>query len=257
MTTDGADWIRPDWPAPPGVRAIITTRAGGTSSGPWGVPPEGTGGLNLGFLSGDVEDAVRSNRARLRSHLPSEPRWLKQVHGPTVVRADDAPAGTEADASFTTAPGVVAAVMVADCMPVLLAEASGACVGVAHAGWRGLAAGVIQATARAMRDALGQPGAELMAYLGPAIGPDHFEVGPEVLDAMAASLPRARDAFRPRGEKFLADLFLLGRLALAEVSVTRVSGGGVCTVCDPRRFYSFRRDRTTGRHAALIWREAR
>ncbi len=257
MTMDGPDWIRPDWPVAPGVRAVITTRSGGTSSGPWGVPPEGTGGLNLGFLSGDSEEAVRSNRALLRSHLPSEPRWLKQVHGPVVVRADDAQAGAEADASFTTTPGVVAAVMVADCMPVLLAEASGACVGVAHAGWRGLAAGVIQATARSMRNALEQPEAELIAYLGPAIGPDHFEVGPEVRDAMAASLPRAGDAFRPHGGKFLADLFLLGRLALAEAGVTRVSGGGVCTVCDPRRFYSFRRDRTTGRHAALIWREAR
>jgi YfiH family protein len=246
-------WIRPDWPISGRVRALITTRAGGVSTGPWGVPPSGTGGMNLGVLSGDAPEAVRDNRARLRAALPSEPRWLKQVHGPTVVRAEDVDEPPEADASITSTPGVVAAVLVADCMPVLLADVEGRCVGVAHAGWRGVAGGVIQATVRAMRSALGDREAELVAYLGPAIGPAHFEVGAEVLDAIAGSLPGAASAFRPRGDKYLADLFALGRLALSEVGVSRVQGGAECTFSAPDRFYSFRRDRVTGRHAALVW----
>ena len=155
MSAADPGWIRPDWPVSGRVRALITTRAGGVSTGPWGVPPSGTGGMNVGLLAGDAPDAVRENRARLRAALPSEPRWLKQVHGPTVVRADDVTAPPEADAAFTTTPGVVAAVMVADCMPVLLADVDGRCVGVAHAGWRGVASGVIQATVRAMRAATG------------------------------------------------------------------------------------------------------
>jgi YfiH family protein len=209
--------------------------------------------MNVGFLSGDSPDAVHDNRARLRAALPSEPRWLKQVHGPTVVRADDVDGPQEADASFTVTPGVVPAVMVADCMPVLLADVAGRCVGVAHAGWRGVATGVIQATVRAMRSALGDREAELVAYLGPAIGPTHFEVGPEVLEAMAATLPGAAEAFRARGDKYLADLFMLGRQALREVGVDRVHGGFDCTYSAPKRFYSYRRERTTGRHAALVW----
>jgi hypothetical protein len=257
MSGTRAPWLMPDWPAPARVRALITTRPGGVSTGPWGAPPRGSGGLNLGFLSGDAPEAVRENRARLRAVLGAEPRWLKQVHGATVVRADDVVAPVEADASYTSSPGVVAAVMVADCMPVLLADVKGRCVGVAHAGWRGLAAGVIQATARAMRAAIGDPGAELVAYLGPAIGPVHFEVGPEVLKAMAHGLPRAAEAFFPRREKYTADLFALGRQALGEVGVSRVFGGGECTYSDPGRFYSFRRDGVTGRHAALVWIDPR
>ena len=250
-------WIVPDWPAPDRVRALITTRPGGVSKGPWGVPPGGDGGLNLGFLSGDAPESVRENRTRLRGSLPAEPRWLKQVHGAAVVRADRVEPPAEADAGYTALPGVVAAVMVADCMPVLLADTRGRCVGVAHAGWRGVATGVIQATARAMREATGDPAAELIAYLGPAIGPAHFEVGPEVLEAMVRALPRAEECFFPRGGKYMADLFALGRLALSEVRVTRVFGGGDCTYSDPARYYSFRRDRVTGRHAALIWIDAR
>jgi hypothetical protein len=209
--------------------------------------------MNLGFLSGDDADAVRANRERLRRLLPSEPRWLKQVHGPRVVRADDVEAGTEADASFTTTPDVVAAVMVADCMPVLLADTAGQCVAVAHAGWRGVAGGVIQATVRAMRSALRDDDAPLIAYLGPAIGPAHFEVGAEVLDAMQESLPDAASAFVARGDRYFADLFALGCQALAQAGVSRVFGGGDCTYSDPERFYSYRRDRITGRHAALVW----
>jgi YfiH family protein len=253
MSVADPGWIRPEWPVSRRVRALITTRAGGVSTGPWGVPPSATGGMNLGLMSGDAATAVRDNRARLRAVLPSEPRWLKQVHGPAVVRADDVNAPLEADASYTVTPGVVAAVMVADCMPVLLADVDGRCVGVAHAGWRGVASGVIQATIRAMRAALGERDAELVAYLGPAIGPAHFEVGPEVLEAMAAALPRAAEAFRPRGDKYLADLFALGRQALGEVGVTRVHGGTDCTYSTAERFYSYRRDRVTGRHAALVW----
>lgn len=253
MRASDARWIQPDWPAAGRVRSLITTRYGGVSRGSWGVPPEGVGGLNLGFQTGDAPEAVRENRALLRACLPAEPRWLKQVHGATVVRADDLEAPVAADASFTSTPGVVAVVMVADCMPVLLADVRGRCVGVAHAGWRGLAAGVIQATARAMRRAIDDPEGELIAYLGPAIGPAHFEVGSDVLEAIGRALPRARDAFLPRGEKYLADLFALGRQALGEVGVNRVFGGQECTYSDPVRYYSYRRDRATGRHAALAW----
>jgi hypothetical protein len=253
MRAGDARWIRPDWPAPDRVRSLITTRPGGVSSGSWGVPPEGVGGLNLGLQTGDAPEAVRENRALLRACLPSEPRWLKQVHGAAVVRADDVEAPVEADASFTSTPGVVAVVMVADCMPVLLADVHGRCVGVAHAGWRGLAAGLIQATARAMRREIGDPAGELIAYLGPAIGPAHFEVGSDVLEAMERALPRTREAFVARGQKYLADLFALGRQALGEAGVSRVFGGQDCTCSEPGRFYSYRRDRTTGRHAALAW----
>ena len=248
-------WIRPDWPAPAGVRALITTRAGGVSRGPYGAPPRDRDGMNIGLGSGDDSADVTKNRALLRAHLPADPRWLNQVHGAVVVEAAQPEATTTADASFTTAPNVVCVVSIADCMPVLFADASGRCVGVAHAGWRGLAAGVIQATAKAMRKHLGSDGAELLAYLGPAIGPRHFEVGAEVLDAMQASLPQAGRAFaaQPNG-KYLADLFILGQQALEQAGVARVYGGRDCTFSDPARFYSFRRSRVTGRHAALIWR---
>lgn len=249
-------WIQPDWPAPANVRVVITTRAGGVSRGPYGISSVEDGGMNLGLASGDDVAAVNANRARLRAHLPSDPCWLDQVHGAEVVDAARQQSSVSAaDASFTDAPNVVCVVSIADCMPVLIADASGRCVGVAHAGWRGLAAGVLQATVRAMRQRLAQPDAELVAYLGPAIGPRHFEVGSDVFDAMRARLPDARHAFAPAGNgKFLADLPALGRQALESVGVARIYGGHECTFGDPTRFYSFRRDRTTGRHAALIWR---
>ena len=250
------DWIRPDWPVPPVVKALITTRAGGTSKGAYGAP-DGNG-MNLGLKSGDDVAVVAANRARLRESLPGEPRWLRQVHGSRVVDAADADGSVEADAAVTGQPGTVAVVMVADCMPVLLADDHGRCVGVAHAGWRGLAAGILQATVRTMRDRLGEPDARLIAYLGPAIGPDHFEVGGDVLQAMTSGLEGAAAAFAPAGAgKYHADLFALGRMALAAAGVDAVFGGGVCTYCDPSRFYSHRRDRVTGRHAALIWIDRR
>jgi YfiH family protein len=250
------EWIVPDWPAPEGVRALITTRAGGTSVAPFDAT--GGGGMNLGLGCGDDPAAVAANRARLRALLPAEPGWLRQVHGARVVDAAAAAAGPlEADAAVTDQPGVVAAAMMADCMPVLLADARGRGVAVAHAGWRGLAAGVIQASARALRAQLRDPSARLIAFLGPAIGPDHFEVGAEVRAATCRGLTGADAAFVPHGAgKYRADLFALGRLALAQEGVDAVFGGGVCTYCDAARFYSHRRDRVTGRHAALIWLEA-
>ena len=248
-------WIHPDWPAAANVHALITTRAGGVSRGPYGVPPNDQGGMNIGLSSGDNVADVRANRARLRALLPADPCWLHQIHGAVVVDAALSDSNAKADASFTDAANVVCAVSIADCMPVLLSDASGTTVGVAHAGWRGLAAGVIQATASSMRLRLEDPGAELLAYLGPAIGARHFEVGAEVLDAMQARLPDAARAFAARAHgKYLADLFALGRQALDQAGVTHIYGGHDCTFSDPARFYSFRRDRTTGRHAALIWR---
>jgi YfiH family protein len=247
-------WILPDWPAPVAVRALITTRRGGVSRGPFGVFGGGDGGMNLGRGSGESPEVVFANRARLRAVLPDEPRWLHQVHGAEVVDAakvvDDPP---EADASVAVGPGAVCAVTIADCMPVLLASTCGRVVGAAHAGWRGLAAGVIQNTVAAMLERV--PDAELIAYLGPAIGPAAFEVGGEILDAMRRRLPHAETGFVPARSpgKFVADLFALGTQALAQAGVRRVYGGGDCTFSDPERFYSYRRDRVTGRHAALIW----
>lgn len=248
------DWIVPDWPVAGSVRALVTTRRGGSSTGAWGVPPDGGEGMNLGFGSGESPRVVERNRARLAALLPAEPRWLKQVHGSTVVDAEAVAEPVEADAAVAVTPGVVAAVLVADCLPVLVADRAGRAVAVAHAGWRGLAAGVLQNTVRRVRERIGDPCADVVAYLGPAIGPQKFEVGPEVLAAMGASLPRAAEAFAPRGnDKFLADLFALARQALSQVDVANVLGGDQCTASDPTRFYSYRRDRVTGRQAALIW----
>jgi len=251
------DWIVPDWPLPDSVRALVTTRAGGVSEGSWGAGARR--GLNLGVGTGDRAAAVASNRALLEAYLPGPPRWLSLQHGSAVAQAESV--GTTppaADASTAVAPRVVCAVTVADCLPVLLADRSGSVVAAAHAGWRGLAAGIVQATVIAMRArAVGAIG-DIHAFLGPAIGPDAFEVGAEVLAAMRGSLPDAQAAFRPIGHgKFRADLPALARQALAQVGVTCVYGGRWCTVSDPDRFYSFRRDRQTGRHAALIWLEPR
>jgi hypothetical protein len=212
--------------------------------------------MNIGLASGDDIADVMANRALLRAALPANPCWLSQVHGAAVIDATQAESNPGvADASFAHTPNVVCALSIADCMPVLLADTSGRCVGIAHAGWRGLASGVIQATVRSMRQHLEDDGAELLAYLGPTIGPRHFEVGAEVLDAMRTNLPDADRAFAAQSpNKYLADLFELGRQALAQAGVERVYGGHDCTFSEPARFYSFRRDRTTGRHAALIWR---
>ena len=237
------DWIAPAWPAPARVRSLITTRSGGVSSG-------AHASFNLGLKAGDDAQTVRANRAILRTHLPREPAWLKQVHGSRVVLADDLAGTPDADASVAHNAGTVCAVMIADCLPLLLCNTHGSVVGIAHAGWRGLRSGVVENTVAAMDVAA----ADLLAYLGPAIGPSAFEVGADVRDAFLAADPDAHDAFIPHSEhKWLADLFVLARRRLTSCGVTRIYGGGMCTYRDPARFYSYRRDRTTGRMAALIW----
>ncbi|HEY7760948.1 MAG TPA: peptidoglycan editing factor PgeF [Burkholderiales bacterium] len=260
-----ADWIVPDWPAPPRVRALMTTRNGGVSQAPFD-------SMNLGSRVGDDTGHVQENRARLRTLLPAEPHWLRQVHGARAIEARGAAAEEEADACVARAPGEVCAVLVADCLPVLFCDRAGSVVAVAHAGWRGLSGGILESTVAAMRAAP----ADLLAWLGPAIGPDAFEVGRDVLDAFTASDSGAAAGFRskppacnggppvsdgepsgPGGEpKWFADLYALARRRLAAAGVHAVSGGGLCTRSDARRFFSHRRDRRTGRQAALIWLEA-
>lgn len=237
------DWIVPRWSAPKRVRAIITARSGGVSSGPYA-------SFNLGDLTDDEPEAVCENKRRLDTLLPDKARWLRQVHGALVVRAETVSGVVEADASHTSMEGIVCAVKIADCMPVLLCDRAGRSVGIAHAGWRGLSQGVVENTIQAME----VDPESLCAYLGPAIGPGAFEVGEDVLDAFAHADPGAAKAFRPlRPGKWLADLFALGRQRLARAGVTEVFGGGMCTASDPERFFSHRRDRITGRMAALIW----
>jgi YfiH family protein len=240
------DWIVPAWPAPPHVKCLITTRNGGVSAG-------AHASFNLGLRAGDDEAAVLANRAQLRAQLPHDPAWLKQVHGARVVRADALTDVPDADASYTREPATVCTVMVADCLPVLLCDTRGSVVAVAHAGWRGMSSGVIENTIAAMDVAP----AELLAFLGPAIGPDAFEVGADVRDAFMAADAAAGTAFQPQREnKWLADLFTLARQRLARSGVHRIYGGGLCTYRDTARFYSYRRDKTTGRMAALIWLQA-
>ncbi len=247
----------PHWPVASRVRALVTTREGGLSSGPFGLAGGQPGGLNLGEHVGDDPDAVRGNRARLAAVLPAPVNWLHQVHGTRVFRATagiatDPP--PEADAAVTAQAGVVLAVMTADCLPILLADAQGTVVGIAHAGWRGLAAGVAEATVDAMRGWL-PPARPLVAWLGPAIGPGAFEVGEEVRAAFCDVDAAASEAFVPAagGGKWLADLYRLARLRLARCGVEAVHGGGRCTVSDPQRFYSHRRDGRSGRMVSLIW----
>lgn len=240
----GTGFLVPDWPAPASVRATVTTRAGGVSSGPWT-------SLNLATHVGDDPAAVAENRRRLRAalDLPSEPAWLQQVHGPAVVRLPG-PLPEAADAAVAFGPGAVCAVLVADCLPVFLANHDGDRVGVAHAGWRGLTAGVIEATVVA----LGCDPARVVAWLGPAIGPQAFEVGEEVRAAFMAGDPAAATHFHPgRAGHWFADLTGLARRRLMQCGVASVHGGGTCTVADPARFYSYRRDGVTGRMAALAW----
>jgi len=245
MTPPSADWIVPDWPAPPTVRALVTTRAGGASRGPYA-------SFNLDPRVGDDPSAVERNRETLRSALPSDPLWLHQVHGAEVVAAESAPARPRADGAVARTRHSVCAVLTADCLPVLLASRSGEVVGIAHAGWRGLAAGVIEATIARMAVAA----AQVVAWLGPAIGPRAYEVGQDVYDAFVAADAGAAQAFTALGAgKHLADLYALARRRLAAAGVEAVYGGGFCTHAEGQRFYSYRRDRTTGRFASLVWME--
>ncbi len=238
--------IAVDWDAPERVRAVCTTRRGGISTGAYD-------SLNLADHVGDLPGAVAANRQRLVSdhRLPAMPLWLDQVHGTGVCRAEaGTPPTPRCDASVAVDPGVVCAVLTADCLPVLLCDRSGTCVAAAHAGWRGLAGGVLEATVRA----LPVSPLELIAWLGPAIGPAHFEVGNEVRAAFVGADPAAAAHFdRGARGRWLADLYGLARQRLAAVGVTAVSGGGYCTYTDARRFYSYRRDGATGRMATLVW----
>ncbi|KAF0101031.1 MAG: hypothetical protein FD187_227 [bacterium] len=274
------DWIVPDWPAPTRVRALVTTRAGGVSVSPYD-------SMNPAAHVGDAPAAVAENRRILRQALPSEPLWLNQVHGTRVVEVSLPPSQSprsemkgavgdgsesplaplfqggevtpEADASVTRQPGLVCAVLTADCLPVLFCDDSGAVVAAAHAGWRGLAAGVLEETVRAM----GVAPERMLAWLGPAIGPSSFEVGEEVREAFVAGNPMAGIAFRPAlpgtldesPRKWLADLSMLARIRLAGIGVERVYADASCTFKDARRFFSYRRDGQTGRMASLIWFE--
>ena len=240
-----------DWPAPGNVRTLLTTRLGGVSRGAYS-------SMNLGQHVGDDPLAVAANRQQLTDMLAAcsagSPVWLNQVHGTRVVDAaalvgNRAP---EADASFARAAGVVCAVMTADCLPVLFCDASGTVVAAAHAGWRGLLAGVLEEAVAAM----GVPGEDVIAYLGPAIGPQAFEVGDEVRSAFVEVDEHAAQAFKTSvAGKWLADIYQLARQRLAGQGVERIYGGSFCTVSDARRFYSYRREGQTGRMASIVWLE--
>lgn len=236
------NWLTPDWPAPASVRACVTTREGGVSEAPFD-------SLNLGDHVDDRPEAVAENRRRLTDHFSIKPAWLQQVHGIAVAQADPGIVAT-ADASWTATPGIACAAMTADCLPALFCNRAGTRVAAAHAGWRGLAAGVLEATL----DTLDVPAEDVLVWLGPAIGPKAFEVGPEVREVFINQLPEAAEAFVPSDNagKFMADIYLLARLRLAERGVTAVYGGGFCTVTDPR-FFSYRRASRTGRFASLVW----
>jgi len=238
-------WIIPEWPAPERVRAVSTTRAGGVSRPPYA-------SLNLAAHVGDDAGAVAANRLHLGRalRLPLMPAWLQQVHGTQVVDAAGVDTPVMADAAYALGPGVVCAVLTADCLPVLLCDRGGRAVAAAHAGWRGLAAGVIEQTVAA----LPVPGGELMAWLGPAIGAQAYVVGEEVRAAFVTHDPAAAAAFRPAvAGGWHADMYQLARQRLRSRGVSAVYGGGFCTFEDPVRFYSYRREGVTGRMATLIW----
>lgn len=251
IRSSGYDWIVPRWPAPSVVRAFVTTRNGGVSGGAAGTLD--LGGASTASATPADTRAIAENRNRVEAFLPAAPAWLAQVHGTDVTTIDERPASTppRADAAVTRAANVVLAVRVADCMPVLFAERTGAVIGVAHAGWRGLAAGVLENTL----DAMGCPPAQVVAWLGPAIGHKAFEVGGDVRDAFVGADDAAHGAFVAAGAgKWRADLEALARMRLIRAGVASIDGGGMCTVSDPARFFSFRRDRTTARMAAFLWR---
>ena len=235
--------IIPDWPAPKNVRALQTTRNGGCSAAPYA-------SLNLGDHVGDAPLSVERNRMLLQPLLPSEPVWLKQVHGTEVADAGLASCWPQADACITTHPGAVCVVLTADCLPVLLCDEQGSVVGAAHAGWRGLCDGVIEQTVSSMK----VPPSSLMAWLGPAIGPQSFEVGDEVRAAFVARQAAAAAAFSPGvSGKWLADIAFLARFRLNALGITHIYGGDLCTYTNPDRFFSYRRDGTTGRMGTFIW----
>jgi len=247
--TRAADWLAPEWRIAE-VGALMTTRSGGVSRGRYAA-------MNVGLAVGDEADDVAANRRLLAGATGAWPVYLRQVHGTRVVHVDEADAAADApvhegDAAVTTVRGVACVVQAADCLPVLLAAPGGRAVGAAHAGWRGLAAGVVEAAVDAVVAAAGCAPGDLRAWLGACIGPDAFEVGGDVLDAFEVA--RATPRFRAKGGgKWLADLAGLARDRLARAGVRDVSGGRWCTVSDAARFFSYRRDGVTGRMAAAIW----
>ena len=237
-------FLIPDWPAPAGIRACVTTRAGGVSLAPFD-------SFNLGDHVDDDPVAVAHNRQRLTHVFDVQPAWLSQVHGVVVAPATPGQI-IEADASWTATPGIACTVMTADCLPALFCDRAGTRVAAAHAGWRGLAAGVLEATAQSLNV---EP-QDILVWLGPAIGPKAFEVGAEVRDVFMRDLPQSAAAFLPSVNpgRFMADIYELARLRLARCGITAVYGGGFCTVTDSR-FYSYRRSPRTGRFASLVWIE--
>jgi YfiH family protein len=240
------EWIVPEWPAPKQVRAVITSRQGGHSQAPFD-------SFNLADHVGDAAESVAANRALLREELglSSEPIWLDQVHGCGVIElSGQTPSGCRADAVTTTEFGQVCAVLTADCLPLLLCNRSGSRVAAVHAGWRGLQAGVIEAAVNGFDDS----GEELLAWLGPAIGPDAFEVGPEVRDAFIAVNPEDDEAFvAASSDRWMADIYALARSRLKRENIGFIGGGDQCTVTQAESYFSYRRDGRTGRMASLIW----
>ncbi|MBA1288241.1 peptidoglycan editing factor PgeF [Pseudomonas japonica] len=242
MTDLSGSLLLPDWPAPANVRACVTTRAGGVSQAPFD-------SLNLGDHVGDHPAAVAENRRRLAGLYGIRPAWLRQVHSTVVVEADPA-RQPEADASWSATPAIACTAMTADCLPALFTDRAGTRVAAAHAGWRGLANGVLEATVASF----GVPPGDILVWLGPAIGPSAFEVGEEVRDAFTSQHAEATAAFVPGANpgKLMADIYALARLRLASAGVQAVYGGGLCTVTDPR-WFSYRRAARTGRFASLVW----
>lgn len=245
-------------PLPPQVRAGYTQRVGGVSRAPYGRAQGQDFGLNLGLHVGDDALAVKQNRAMLQAQMgQAQPRWLNQVHGVRVVDLSRVAADevVDADASVCSQAGIACTIMTADCLPVLFCDATGSVVAAAHAGWRGLYAGVLHNTVRAMR-ASGAD--EIYAWLGPAIGPRHFEVGAEVMEAFSDQFSDEciAQTFQPHASqagKYHADLFGLARAALQQLELAHIAGGGDCTASQPDKYYSYRRDHITGRMASLIW----
>ncbi|MDU8361742.1 peptidoglycan editing factor PgeF [Pseudomonas syringae group sp. J309-1] len=237
-----SDWLIPDWPAPAGIKSCVTTRNGGVSLAPFD-------SFNLGDHVDDDPQAVAANRLRLTSELNIQAAWLKQVHGVVVAEADPTQV-VEADASWTATPGIACTIMTADCLPALFCDRAGTRVAAAHAGWRGLAAGVLEAAA----DSLQVAPEDIMVWLGPAIGQPSFEVGGEVREAFISTHPQTDAAFIPSKNpgRFMADIYALARLRLAAHGITAVYGGGFDTFTDPR-FYSYRQNARNGRFASLIW----
>jgi polyphenol oxidase len=245
MLFEHKHWLTPDWPAPANIHAATTLRSGGVSCGSYA-------SLNPAMHVGDEADKVKQNRQIIKEMLalPDNPVWLEQIHSNRVVQAITGAPLQQADASYTAEANVVCAVLTADCLPLLVCAADGSEVAAIHAGWRGLLAGVIGNTLKAMKSN------NVLVWLGPAIGPDCFEVGAEVRDAFLGKSSAFAEAFKPQSNgKWLADIYRLARIDLAMLGIDKIYGGGFCTVTEHQRFYSYRRDKETGRMATLIWSE--